>query len=178
MDQRSVDLISDALPFGRFWFRLECSQSCNRVREDSKSITWLCDPLLRYRDDRGSRRGHGVYPIIDDAEPYGVGSSGLAVPAGSSWPRQGWQKSPLGVSLLGPLPDSKNAVSFSSAQTFLRGHFEIKLTANPCIARCNSRTQSAFHRHAQWAVVLVERVTAALLFAGCAPNRWCLDWYR
>ena len=27
--------------------------------------------------------GRGVYPIIDDADPYGVGSSGPAVPAGS-----------------------------------------------------------------------------------------------
>jgi hypothetical protein len=24
---------------------------------------------------------HGVYPFIDDADPYGVGSSGAAVPA-------------------------------------------------------------------------------------------------
>ena len=32
---------------------------------------------------RSRRRGHGVYPIIDDADPYGVGSSGPAVPTGS-----------------------------------------------------------------------------------------------
>ena len=28
--------------------------------------------------------GHGVYPIIDDADPYGVGSSGPAIQAGTS----------------------------------------------------------------------------------------------
>ena len=32
-------------------------------------------------DNKPSSRG--VYPIIDDADPYGVGSSGPAVPAGS-----------------------------------------------------------------------------------------------
>lgn len=32
---------------------------------------------------RDGRPGHGVYPIFDDADPYGVGSSDPAVPAGS-----------------------------------------------------------------------------------------------
>jgi len=30
-----------------------------------------------------ARRGHGVYPIIDDADLYGAGCSGPAVEAGS-----------------------------------------------------------------------------------------------
>ena len=34
-----------------------------------------------------SGAGRGAYPIIDDADPYGVGSSGPAVPAGSGRPR-------------------------------------------------------------------------------------------
>jgi len=34
-------------------------------------------------DGRGARRGYWVYPYHDDADPYGVGFSGPAVPAGS-----------------------------------------------------------------------------------------------
>ena len=69
-----------------------------------------------------------------------AGCSGPAVQAGSglTGPGLAKNKSPLAVSLLGPLPGSKNAVSFSSAATLLRGYHEIKLTANSCIARCSS----------------------------------------
>ena len=55
---------------------------------------------------RGIGAGRGVYPIIDDADPYGVGSSGPAVPAGSG--------------LTAPASNSRNAVSFSSARTTKR----------------------------------------------------------
>jgi hypothetical protein len=67
-------------------------------------------------------------------------SSGPAVPAGSGLTAPGLakNKSPLAVSLLGPLPGSKNAVSFSSAATLLRGHYETKLTANSGIALWSS----------------------------------------
>ena len=39
--------------------------------------------------------GDGVYPIVDDADPYGVGSTGPAVPAGSGLiaPRAGRSRS-------------------------------------------------------------------------------------
>jgi len=69
---------------------------------------------------RGS--GHWVYPIIDDADPYGVGSSGPAVPAGSglTGPGLAKNKSPYGVPPLDPLPGSKNAVSFSAAHASAR----------------------------------------------------------
>jgi hypothetical protein len=33
--------------------------------------------------DQGDCPGRGIFPIIDDADPYGVGSSGPAVPARS-----------------------------------------------------------------------------------------------
>ena len=42
-----------------------------------------------------------------------------------------------------------NAVSFSSARTFLRVHYEIKLTANSCIAVPIPETQLEFHRRAR-----------------------------
>ena len=54
----------------------------------------------------GIGAGRGVDPIIDDADPYGVGSSGPAVPAGSG--------------LTAPASNSRNAVSFSSACTMKR----------------------------------------------------------
>jgi hypothetical protein len=38
-----------------------------------------------------------------------------------------------------PIPVRQNAVSFSSPRTLLRGYHKTKLTANWCIARCNSR---------------------------------------
>jgi hypothetical protein len=46
------------------------------------------EPDVQFRQPRGAEpehrhAGRGVYPIIDDADPYGVGSSGPAVPAGS-----------------------------------------------------------------------------------------------
>src|SRR5262249_5022284 len=40
--------------------------------------------------DGGRRAGHGVYPIIDDADPYGVGCSGPAVQAGSGLTAPRW----------------------------------------------------------------------------------------
>src|SRR4030095_4378191 len=50
--------------------------------------------------------GLGVNPLNADADPYGVGSSGPAVPAGSG--------------LTAPASNSRNAVSFSSARTTKR----------------------------------------------------------
>jgi hypothetical protein len=44
---------------------------------------------------RTSRVGRGVYPIIDDADPYGVGSSGPTVPAGSGLTAPGLGRSRL-----------------------------------------------------------------------------------
>ena len=67
-------------------------------------------------DARAFRRGHWVYPIIDDADLYGVGCSGPAVQAGSGLTAPGLakNKSPLAVSLLGPLPGSKKRSQFFS----------------------------------------------------------------
>ena len=46
-DKRGVDLISDALPFGRLWYDEERSQQRNRVREVHSRSHRCCDSRLR-----------------------------------------------------------------------------------------------------------------------------------
>jgi hypothetical protein len=47
-DERGVDLISDALAFGRLWYAEPGrSQQCNRLREVLQPVTWCCDSCLR-----------------------------------------------------------------------------------------------------------------------------------
>ena len=47
-DKRGVDLISDALPFGRLWYgEPERNQQSNRIREASQPFTSCCDSCLR-----------------------------------------------------------------------------------------------------------------------------------
>jgi hypothetical protein len=50
-DHRGVDLISDALPFGRLWYTKP--DDANRIREVSQPVTWCCDPRLRCSGQRG-----------------------------------------------------------------------------------------------------------------------------
>jgi len=39
-DHRGVDLISDAMPFGRLWYAgAKCNRQCHRVREVSQPFT-------------------------------------------------------------------------------------------------------------------------------------------
>ena len=49
-DQRGVDLISDALPFGRLWYG-EPNAISNAIGYASQlqPITWCCDSRLRFR---------------------------------------------------------------------------------------------------------------------------------
>ena len=65
-DRRGVDLISDALPFGRMWvWRTECGQQRNRLREALQPLTWCSDSRLRHdwqrdRDARARGRFQGA----------------------------------------------------------------------------------------------------------------------
>ena len=52
MDQRSVDLISDALPFGRFWFT--GSNAASRAIECAKIRSRSHDFVIRLYDDAGN----------------------------------------------------------------------------------------------------------------------------
>ena len=51
-DQRGVDLISEALPFGRLWYdgRERCQQR-NRLRQPIQSLT---DAVIRVYDEAGN----------------------------------------------------------------------------------------------------------------------------
>ena len=53
-DHRGVDLISDALPFGRLWLGdTNAVRECNRICEASQPITSRSDSGLRCRRQRG-----------------------------------------------------------------------------------------------------------------------------
>ena len=67
--------------------------------------------------------------LSDDADRYGVESND-AVQAGSGLTGPELAEVASSVPPLGPLPGSKNAVSFSAAP-FLQRHYESKLTAKP-----------------------------------------------
>jgi hypothetical protein len=53
---------------------------------------------------------------------------------------------------------SINAVSISSARTFLRGHYKTKLTANSCIARSSSKNAVYFIRPHDESLAVAMRV--------------------
>ena len=46
-DKRGVDLISDALPFGRLWYGAKCRRECNRIRAALQPLTSCGDLRLR-----------------------------------------------------------------------------------------------------------------------------------
>src|SRR5262249_40254210 len=100
-------------------------------------------------DDGGvpQRRGYRVYPVIDDADPYGVGSSGPAVQAGSGLtaPRLA-EVTSCRSHPLGPLPDSEKAVSFSSAHASVTRPNSPRTRVSPFAI---PEKQSAFHRRGQ-----------------------------
>ena len=53
LSDHCVDLISDALPFGRLWVRrAKCNRECNRVREVSRARSH--DAVIRVYDDAGN----------------------------------------------------------------------------------------------------------------------------
>ena len=92
----------------------------------------------------GVRRGSWVYPIIDDADPYGVGSSGPAVQAGSGLTAPGLAEVASWRSATRPTSRFQKRRQLFMQRTLLHGYYKIKLTANSCIPLSSSRNAVSF----------------------------------